>query len=187
MTVSSRASPPSIKTDDGGPLKTKAFGHPESPLARRPSSCPHVVRLHATQQTSSLLLARPPASLWRPIRYVIRASCPAWLPLSSCHVSLRVLALLSGWTFSFSVCLCCCCCWLCRGPFFCLSSKKEEAAAAESKSGRQNGQRQPHSEFSPSPFRLNHNNNHNTNTNHTSRSSDSSGSGSQVFSFRSPC
>lgn len=71
--------------------------------------------------------------------------------------------------------------------FFCLSSKKEEAAAAESKSGRQNGQRQPHSEFSPSPFRLNHNNNHNTNTNHTSRSSDSSGSGSQVFSFRPPC
>lgn len=107
-------------------MKTKAFGHPESPLARRPSSCPYVVRLHATQQTSSLLLARPPASLWRPARYVIRASCPAWLPLSSCHVSLRVLALLSGWTFSFSVCLCCCCCWLCRGPFFACRRRRKK-------------------------------------------------------------
>ncbi|EFE35324.1 uncharacterized protein ARB_06281 [Trichophyton benhamiae CBS 112371] len=74
----------------------------------------------------------------------------------------------------------------CVVAFFCLSSKKEEAAAAESKSGRQNGQRQPHSEFSPSPFRLNHNNNHNTTNNNTSRSSDSSDSSSQVFSFRPP-
>lgn len=61
--------------------------------------------------------------------------------------------------------------------------EEEEAAAAESKSGRQNGQRQPHSEFSPSPFRLNHNND-TCKPHTTTRSSDSS---SQVFSFRSPC
>ncbi|EZF28281.1 hypothetical protein H101_08033 [Trichophyton interdigitale H6] len=48
----------------------------------------------------------------------------------------------------------------CVVVFFLLvvEEEEEEAAAAESKSGRQNGQRQPHSEFSPSPFRLNHNN-----------------------------
>lgn len=131
MTAFSREPPPSTYQDRRrGALETKAFGHPESPLARRPSSCPHVVHLPChtadivSPPRSPTSQSLAPSSVCHscelscpapPILQQCLSACPGsaqWLDILLLLLRLLLLLLLLLLAVSWS--------------FSCLSSKKKK-------------------------------------------------------------